>query len=73
MPMTHVQDTCTRNLCRFLYKLVCGIEFYSVTDAQTDGRTEATVIEAGALNTFRSRLKKLYDRDESVFGRYSFS
>jgi len=34
---------------------------------------EAKVIEAGTINTFKTRLQKLHDKDESVFGRYSFS
>ena len=31
------------------------------------------MIEAGTINTFKSRLQRLHDKDESVFWRYSFS
>ena len=36
-------------------------------------KLKSAVIEAGIINTFKSRLQKLRDKDESVFGRYPFS
>jgi len=48
--------------------------FFTEVVINTWNHLEATVIEAGTINTFKSRLQRLYDRDESImFGRYSFS
>ena len=32
---------------------------------------ESSVVEAKTINTFKSRLQKIYDTDESFFGRYT--
>jgi len=49
--------------------------FFSERVINTWNHLDAAVIEAGTigLNTFKSRLQKLHDKDESVFGRYPFS
>jgi len=47
--------------------------FFSERVINTWNHLDAAVIEAGIINTFKSRLQKLHDKDESVFGRYPFS
>ena len=47
--------------------------FFSERVVNTWNHLDAAVIEAGTINTFKSRLQKLHDKDESVFGRYPFS
>jgi len=38
-----------------------------------DKRFIIIIIEARTVNTFKGRLQKLYDTDESFFGQYLFS
>jgi len=47
--------------------------FFSERVINTWNHLDAAVIESGTINAFKSRLQKLHDKDESVFGRYSFS
>jgi len=47
--------------------------FFTERVINTWNHLETEVIEAGTINTFKSRLQKLHDKDESVFGSYSFS
>jgi len=47
--------------------------FFSERVINTWNHLDAAVIEAGTINTFKSRLQKLHHKDESVFGRYPFS
>ena len=50
-----------------------GYHFFTERVINTWNYLDSTVVEAGTLNIFKSKLQKLYNMDESFLGHHVFS